>query len=961
MKTNNFKLIRFVVAFITINCCIFALFGTMQVGAVEEKGTIDYVSFGASNVNGYGMRGYLGQDSVYDTPWLKDGINIYGYKQQVEGSYPDLIADMIEEAGFMVNRHEMGISSMRAEELRFLLDDTYRGDKYTDWRFYDLPEYSGRGNWFYGAGKLEWFARGNTTEPTQEQAIAALKDEYRQVIKDAEFITLDMGINNFGVYVSNQIGSNKYGNDMAVIDPEVAEKYELGKEYVLDIIKQYAGDLPMVDSLESFVDTMAYALVGFCLNFDIIMEKIRELNPDVQVVVVSIQNLMEGLDTSLPGVDQKLPLDDIFGAVINAANIYTAILSPYANDYYYADVRQNGHVDFYMNKIEKYDGNPETLDQNIKDCFDVYDNDLFVKSRIQQFLMASLAQDPAYSSYIVATPTQLNVNDLTSVEWFMYGLNEFQGQPLIGFDFNGDRAVDLSFMQFLAMGKAGTLSEVPNVGPILVGLYDQYDRALTIAYDAMAEYMREAMKYDTIDLGSVSQSFGPVEDMMLMTFFELLIEGIGKGLADPSYQFTLSEECPEGLFEVIAEKAKAYNSAVTNELVYTIAALGVRTSIGNSFYGHPTPDGHIEIKDAIVAAVENKTTGKDAIIKVLEDATASYHDRIIQAYNTIKGFIERLGATETIEHFNVTDTTKYLALGDSLVTGKGVTKPATQSYPALLASALGVNNSEQYTNLGIDGIRANELHYILNPEAELDTYYTDKISTYVENAGGLEALREKVIPAVEEADIITLQVGANNYSNFVVDQLMAYIQGNEMYEMDWDKYSIFNFSELSLMLKTKYRDNLYQYLSENGVNIPEENRAMLETLIDIFLYSSIDYVVNMEATMAKIREYNEDAFIVVLGTYNPLKGVYYEAEGTERLELGLFLDEVIALIDDYLVQLANDYDNCVYVDISETTLLVDQYSIISKNFAETTKVAGYDVPLPKFLSYTMTNSFRMLH
>jgi hypothetical protein len=47
--------------------------------AEEEKEELNYVSLGASNVNGYGMHGYLGED-VYKYPLLKQTANIYGYK-----------------------------------------------------------------------------------------------------------------------------------------------------------------------------------------------------------------------------------------------------------------------------------------------------------------------------------------------------------------------------------------------------------------------------------------------------------------------------------------------------------------------------------------------------------------------------------------------------------------------------------------------------------------------------------------------------------------------------------------------------------------------------------------------------------------------------------------------------------------------------------------------------------------
>ena len=342
-----------------------------------DKETLNYVSLGASNVNGYGMHGYL-EEEVYEHPLLKQNTNIYGYKQDTPGSYPVLIKDALSSK-YNVNLSQLAMSSMRAEEVRFLLDDTYNGDAYTDWRFCDVEGYTQRSsqNWFYLAGALEWAAQGKEGTPTQEQAVEALKAAYRNAIENADLITVDIGVNNFGVYASNQIVSNMYENDLNTIDPELAAKYEEGKAYVLDLIAEYAAGIAIpTETLEHMADTMAYALVGFCLSFDAVMEQIYTLNPDATVVVVSIQNLMEGLYAQLPGIDEKIPFGDMFGALVNAANVYTATISPYATEYLYTDVRADGHVEFFSDELLGYNGDPSTLSQDMKDCFDVYDNDL---------------------------------------------------------------------------------------------------------------------------------------------------------------------------------------------------------------------------------------------------------------------------------------------------------------------------------------------------------------------------------------------------------------------------------------------------------------------------------------------------------------------------------------------------------------------------------------------------------
>ena len=53
----------------------------------NDKETFNYVSFGASNVNGYGLDGYMPEGV---TAANKATANVYGYERSPEGSYPAL-------------------------------------------------------------------------------------------------------------------------------------------------------------------------------------------------------------------------------------------------------------------------------------------------------------------------------------------------------------------------------------------------------------------------------------------------------------------------------------------------------------------------------------------------------------------------------------------------------------------------------------------------------------------------------------------------------------------------------------------------------------------------------------------------------------------------------------------------------------------------------------------------------
>ena len=167
---------------LVLTLCLVSSYVVLPVNAAEND-TFNYVSLGASNTNGYGMRGYITEEELallLSGQVNKNDVNVYGYERTPEGAYPDLIRDYYSEIYDNVNVHQLGISSMRVEELRILLDDTYMGDSYSSWRF------TGSDGWFVSA------------EPG---GIAALRSAYKDNITNADLITVDIGWNNFGVYV----------------------------------------------------------------------------------------------------------------------------------------------------------------------------------------------------------------------------------------------------------------------------------------------------------------------------------------------------------------------------------------------------------------------------------------------------------------------------------------------------------------------------------------------------------------------------------------------------------------------------------------------------------------------------------------------------------------------------------------------------------------------------------------
>lgn len=633
------KMWRSALAMVLAICMVLSFCPVAAFAVDADDDVMNYVSFGASNVNGYGLSGYLPDDV---TAMNKDEANVYGYQRMPVGSYPYLIAEELNKTlggttsaynGNLkqtqpftkVHVDQLAMSSMRVEELRFLLDESYPGDSYTAWRF-------------YGPGSQNWFGKA-------EGDLATLRTVYQNAIKEADVITLDMGINNFGVYVSHQLG-NKYGETLEDIDPALAAKFNAAKAQVKQLAAQFSPNaVAMLNQMDGMIDTLAYALAGFCVSFDVVIEKIRELNPDATVVVVSIQNLLTGLSVELDGFDGALPLDKIFGAVINAANLYTASGSPYSDSYLYADVRKGGRVEFFVDQLLSYDGNPASLTQDMIDCFTVYDDDLDVikniTSMVDGYLAGELksALNPYISPYLVGIYGPSDEKVILQ-KFLEDGKNSFAtAAPILaGHGVAGETCLD-------AMKDAYNMYAATR--PVLV------DKALTLAYDVLAELFQAGVIDHTINFSALaSANKGAIEDSLLDEIATAVSTAITGLASDPDYEFTLSDVYPGGFYEAVAAGAGEPVSVVKS-----IACMGIRTGIGNSFYGHPNRTGHKQIKNSVWATMKDTITGKDVVT-----------EEVNLVLGELKNFLEKYGPEAADQAYKLWVDKGYQALVDQYIT-----------------------------------------------------------------------------------------------------------------------------------------------------------------------------------------------------------------------------------------------------------------------------------------------------
>jgi len=383
---------------------------TPGVGFAEEPKTLNYVVLGSSEANGYGLDGYVNsnylawagwgkQEALWDAslatgeptstsyklaawnPHYKYAQSVSGYGKLQEGSYPAQIQKKLkaefENDGYEVVTTPLAMNSMRPEELTVLLDETYAGDAYTAWRF------TGEDGWFAKDGGLD-----------------ELRSAYKSAIEAADIITYDLGSNDFGVYLANQlVNGNFASNDLNAVlaSTEYASYVSLYyaarpvlEKQLLAIIEKQDPDLDIEINEETMaivnntIDTLAYALLGFMKHFDLNMEMIYALNQDVDMTVVSIQNPLSDCAMEIDGV--PVPVGTLIDLVIDLANAYMSAGSEYALCYAYADLTEDdGHVATFLDELRAYNG---TVSAEMKACFDVLDDDMYLKERVTKAIIA---------------------------------------------------------------------------------------------------------------------------------------------------------------------------------------------------------------------------------------------------------------------------------------------------------------------------------------------------------------------------------------------------------------------------------------------------------------------------------------------------------------------------------------------------------------------------------------------
>jgi len=259
----------------------------------------NYVLLGDSVASGY-------RDEMSDNDAAYNELHMDSTYHRYTGSYADVLANAIIEDKSMTALAGPGF---RTIEMRYMLEDAFAATCTDEYLFH--PSH------LYIYQNQTCACHGEKMLPGSEH----FRDMFKQSIAEADLITLGVGGNDWGAYLGWVIADILEAENAA--DKYVQTAKELLDGGSMDIatieklveVAHLAGALPTL--AKQLPQILNYGLGNFYMNWDIMIEDIYALNPDVTLMVIGMS------DNSLKG--KNYDYDGVVGEPVESAEQPEAI------------------------------------------------------------------------------------------------------------------------------------------------------------------------------------------------------------------------------------------------------------------------------------------------------------------------------------------------------------------------------------------------------------------------------------------------------------------------------------------------------------------------------------------------------------------------------------------------------------------------------------------------------------
>ena len=589
----------------------------------EGKKELNYVSLGDSMTNGLGHDGYWNNGYLEEAPvtyaaklaaWLAGVADSSKFTENADGT----VTFNGDKA--IVNWVQLATSAARAEDLHYILEvgktNAYPGDMWTYTELLGGHSIGPGGS--NHIGQSRWGKDGVLFEGYAEM--------FQESVKNADVITYAAGNANFGVYLCDMVfqvlGLPSYGIDYsyATIDHalELASVDAEIQAIVLDTYEKAMAaleeKLPSEMVLE-LAERLAYVVASYLINTAGALDRIVELNPDAEIILVGLVNNMSGfeVDVVMNGETVNIDVSEMMAETFAPLNAYLAgyatankLEGKYENaKFYYAEAEHvetwaddfgNAYGEFVYDEEADDFGYPESrywchtrfvdnitgfvlsmaFGQNLEGVINADDVKAYeiAAAKGTEALLTYAQANPQKVAYIAA---YLGIVDAI--------LNAFES----------DNVVDLDSMEMPTEFNFNAI-----VTPLLGGVMEVY------AQNAVTE--AEAC-FEAALINLARTQFGLDEE----TFSDEYVKATVDALADPVK--TPLIEAAQTAAQLYGTPKALSDAFATDGTVGALLVLYGRMSLANGLASHPSANGHQQIADAVIDAYTKGYTAEFETIK----------------------------------------------------------------------------------------------------------------------------------------------------------------------------------------------------------------------------------------------------------------------------------------------------------------------------------------------------------
>lgn len=666
------KMWRSALAMVLAICMVLSF---CPVAAFAAEPAKKYVSLGDSMTNGYGLTGY-------DDPY-----RVNGFLDEVLDAYPYQLQD---ELNFDLTA-QLATSAMRAEDLNYILRyPNAQADRYTKSEFVDnrWNDYKGIDN--------------------SKSGVANVAEIFQTNVANADVITYNIGNANFGVFMLgrltnamnilvdegkyDQIQANEawvnFENALGRLDASqkkvAMEAYNQG----MNMLKKYLPASAPVDKIERLADILGFTIASYLDYTEAALDRINELNPDAEIIIVGVQNNFSGvdLDLTIEGKKYSVPMSTLLAPFVEGANAYLSVL-PSAkhaagewtgNTFYYAEAKNIGMiVDTYNDEIVKKDNVIrdrfitevcDTVFPMIEGALDemLADTGLelveLTRADVEAYENDTLADDNKILSaaiYLAFEKAILEAADMKTLDAtaFMSVMDDLSKvfEPVaekLETELEMEAIADTVIEEVKAEAIAKANAYKATYSVVEQELFDKLvdmatgvetSLAVVVAHYALDTGIVDIEDVKASDLSAITNTISQIDEDKIVEW------------AEDKYGDVLKHSTAVHVADEIEEPLA--DALVSAPVVKSLLNLFARMLIGNGIGCHPSAAGHDTLTAAIVKAYETKHTTEDEV-----------KDDINYVLGELKNFLETYGPEAADQAYKMWVEMGYQDLVDQYIT-----------------------------------------------------------------------------------------------------------------------------------------------------------------------------------------------------------------------------------------------------------------------------------------------------